>query len=86
MGQRNDNGGDKRIAKNAVMLYIRMFLTMVVGLYTSHGVLDVPGIENYGDVGGIVAMIVFLNRSAMAVGAAWYFFSDQYLIELTLND
>ena len=66
MGQRNDNVGDRRIVKNAVMLYIRMFLTMVVGLYTSRVVLAVLGVEDYGTygvVGGIVAMIGFLNSS-----------------------
>ncbi len=29
-----------RIAKNAVMLYIRMFFTMLIGLYTSCVVRD----------------------------------------------
>lgn len=59
-------GGDQRIAKNAVMLYVRMFLTMIVGLYTSRVVLAVLGVEDYGTygvVGGIVAMIGFLNAS-----------------------
>lgn len=61
-----DNKSDKRIAKNAVMLYVRMFLTMIVGLYTSRVVLAVLGVEDYGTygvVGGIVAMIGFLNAS-----------------------
>jgi len=59
-------GGDKRIAKNAVMLYVRMFLTMIVGLYTSRVVLAVLGVEDYGTygvVGGIVATIGFVNSS-----------------------
>ena len=48
------------------MLYIRMFLTMIVGLYTSRVVLNVLGVEDYGIygvVGGIVAMMGFLNAS-----------------------
>lgn len=59
-------GGDRRIAKNAVMLYVRMFLTMIVGLYTSRVVLAVLGVEDYGTygvVGGIVAMLGFINSS-----------------------
>ena len=59
-------GGNRRIAKNAVMLYLRMFLTMIVGLYTSRVVLDVLGVEDYGIygvVGGVVAMLGFLNAS-----------------------
>ena len=57
---------NRRIAKNALMLYIRMFLTMIVGLYTSRVVLATLGVEDYGIygvVGGIVAMMGFLNAS-----------------------
>ena len=59
-------GNNRRIAKNAVMLYIRMFLAMVVGLYTSRVVLNVLGVEDYGIygvVGGVIAMLGFLNAS-----------------------
>lgn len=48
------------------MLYIRMFLSMIVGLYTSRVVLNTLGVEDYGIygvVGGIVAMMGFLNAS-----------------------
>lgn len=61
--QQNSN---KRIAKNTLMLYLRMFLTMVVGLYTSRVVLQTLGVEDYGIygvVGGIVSMMGFLNAS-----------------------
>ena len=57
---------NKRIAKNTLMLYIRMLLSMVVSLYTSRVVLDVLGVEDYGIygvVGGVVAMFSFLNAS-----------------------
>jgi len=59
---------NKRIAKNALGLYVRMFFTMLVGIYTSRVVLRTLGVEDYGIynvVGGIVAMLSFLN-SAMA--------------------
>ena len=55
---------NKRIAKNTLMLYIRMFLTMVIGLYTSRVVLKVLGVEDYGiygAVGSVVAMFSFFN-------------------------
>lgn len=58
--QTSDN--NKRIAKNTIMLYLRMFLTMVVGLYTSRVVLQTLGVEDYGIygvVGGVVAMMGF---------------------------
>ena len=56
----------RRIAKNALMLYIRMFLSMIVGLYTSRVVLNTLGVEDYGIygvVGGVVGMMGFLNAS-----------------------
>ena len=64
--EENENSSNKRIAKNAVMLYLRMFLSMIVGFYTSRVVLDTLGVEDYGIygvVGGVVAMIGFLNAS-----------------------
>jgi len=57
---------NRRIAKNTIMLYIRMLLTMIVGLYTSRVVLQVLGISDYGlynVVGGIVSLFLFLNST-----------------------
>lgn len=62
--QTSDN--NKRIAKNTIMLYLRMFFTMVVGLYTSRVVLQTLGVEDYGIynvVGGVVTMLSFLNAA-----------------------
>ena len=59
---------NKRIAKNTLMLYFRMILTMLVSLYTSRVVLNTLGVEDFGIynvVGGFVTMFGFLN-SAMA--------------------
>lgn len=61
-----EQSSNKRIAKNTVMLYIRMLLSMLVGLYTSRVVLQTLGVEDYGIygvVGGIVSMMGFLNSS-----------------------
>lgn len=60
------SANNKRIAKNTMFMYIRMFITMCVGLYTSRVILRVFGVEDYGlynVVGGIVAMFGFLNNS-----------------------
>lgn len=57
---------NKRIAKNTLMLYLRMLLSMVVGLYTSRIVLDVLGINDYGInviVGSVTAFISFFNST-----------------------
>lgn len=61
-----DQSSNKRIAKNTLMLYIRMLISMLVGLYTSRVVLQTLGVEDYGIygvVGGVVSMMGFLNAS-----------------------
>lgn len=60
---------NKRIAKNTLLLYFRMFLIMVVSLYTSRVVLGALGVEDYGIynvVGGVVAMFSMLSGSLSA--------------------
>src|SRR5665213_1658489 len=62
------NSNNKRIAKNTLLLYFRMIITMVISLYTSRIVLNTLGIIDYGIynvLGGVVIMFGFLN-SAMA--------------------
>lgn len=62
----DSTSSNKRIAKNTLMLYIRMFFAMLVGLYTSRVVLKVLGIDDYGIfnvVGGVVTMFGFLNAT-----------------------
>lgn len=62
--QTTDN--NKKIAKNTLLLYFRMLLMMFVTLFTSRVVLDKLGVTDYGIynvVGGVVAMLGFLNSS-----------------------
>ncbi len=59
-----------RIAKNTLMLYVRMLFVMAISLYTSRVVLEALGVEDFGIysvVGGVVSLFVFVN-SAMSVG------------------
>lgn len=65
---------NRRIAKNTIILYLRMILLMLVNLYTSRVILSALGIEDYGIynvVGGVVAMFGFLN-GAMTAGTQRY--------------
>ena len=58
------SSNNKRIAKNTMMLYIRMLFTMGISLFTSRVVLQTLGVEDYGVysvVGGIIAMFSFIN-------------------------
>ena len=64
MSSQSEN--NKRIAKNTLMLYVRMLFSMVVSLYTSRVVLQTLGVEDYGIfnvVGGIITMFTFINNS-----------------------
>lgn len=61
---------NKRIAKNTLLLYIRMLFMLVISLYTSRVVLNTLGIVDYGInnvVGGVIAMLGFI---ASSLGAA----------------
>ena len=60
----NQPSNNQRIAKNTLMLYIRMLFTMGVSLFTSRVILQTLGVEDYGVysvVGGIIAMFSFIN-------------------------
>ena len=65
----NSSQNNKRIAKNTMLLYGRMFLMMLIGLYTSRVVLNALGVEDYGIynvVGGLVTMFSMLSGSLSA--------------------
>jgi O-antigen/teichoic acid export membrane protein len=69
----NDN--NKRIAKNTMLLYFRMILTMLVSLYTVRIVLNTLGTVDFGIysvVGGIVTLFAFLS-SSMASASLRFF-------------
>lgn len=64
MDSRQEN--TRRIAKNTLMLYVRMLFSMLVSLYTSRVVLNTLGVEDYGIynvVGGFVAMFALISNS-----------------------
>lgn len=56
----------KRVAKNTVILYVRMFFMMLISLYTTRVILNTLGVEDYGVynvVGGFVGMFGILTSS-----------------------
>ncbi|MBQ9819138.1 MAG: lipopolysaccharide biosynthesis protein [Bacteroidales bacterium] len=56
--------GTRRVARNTLLLYVRMFLLMLIGLYTSRVVLQALGETDFGvytEVGGFVAMFSLLS-------------------------
>lgn len=57
---------NRRIAKNTLMLYMRMLFGMLVSLYTSRVLLNALGVEDYGiygAVGGFVAMFSLISSA-----------------------
>jgi len=59
----------KKIANNSFILYIRLIITTIIGLYISRVVLLQLGADSYGlyaVVGGIVYMMNFLNTTMLA--------------------
>lgn len=66
MMEANNAVNNKRIAKNTLILYLRMFLTVGVSLYTSRVVLANLGISDYGlynVIGGFVSMFYMVTAS-----------------------
>ena len=60
----------KLIAKNTIVLYLRMLVSMTIGFYTSRVTLEYLGVTDYGiyqTVGGIVGLVAFVN-SAISTG------------------
>jgi O-antigen/teichoic acid export membrane protein len=68
------SANNKRIAKNTLLLYVRMLFGMLVSLYTSRVILQTLGVEDYGVynvVGGVISMFTFLN-GAMSSATSRY--------------
>lgn len=62
----DNTANNRRIAKNTLYLYIRMFLVMGISLYTSRVVLQQLGVTDFGIynlIAGIVALAGFLNAT-----------------------
>ena len=61
MSENTSQANNKRIAKNATFLYIRMALSMIVSLYTSRVVLRVLGVEDFG-IYGVAASVLSIYK------------------------
>lgn len=62
----NNSSENKKIAKNSLLLYFRMGISMAIGLYTSRVILATLGAEDYGInniVGGFVSMLSLFTVS-----------------------
>ena len=60
------SSNNKRIAKNTMMLYIRMLVLMLIGLFTSRVILQALGVEDYGInsvIAGFLSMFGIITSS-----------------------
>jgi O-antigen/teichoic acid export membrane protein len=70
-----DSSANKRIAKNTIFIYVRLFITMFIGLYTSRIVLLTLGISDFGlysIVGGVLTMFTFISASLMSATSRFF--------------
>ena len=61
-----DQGNSKRIVTNTIVLYIRMFIVMLISLYSSRLVHKALGVDDFGLfnlVGSVVALMTFLKST-----------------------
>ena len=65
------NLNNKRIAKNTLMLYVRMLITMLVSLYTVRVLLQELGLMDFGIynlVSGLVTFFSFISVTMSSAG------------------
>lgn len=66
MQDNNNINKNKRIALNSIYLYLRMIFVVCINLYSSRLVLQYLGVKDFGVyniVGGIVALMMFVNST-----------------------
>ena len=61
---------NRLIAKNATMLYLRMFVTLAISFYTSRIVLKALGVSDYGIYNVVGGVITFINVLTSSLGSA----------------
>lgn len=80
--------GNRLIAKNALLLYVRMAVVMILNLYISRIVLKALGVEDFGIynvVGGVVALCSYLNSALTAATQRYLNFAMGKESQMELN-
>ena len=83
---------NKQIAKNTIFLYCRMFLILIVSLYTSRVVLQTLGEMDFGIlnvVGGFITIFAFLGTTMSSAVSRYFAFEigrgDSYKLNCYFN-
>lgn len=69
-----DSNANRRIVKNSAILYIRLLITIIIGLWSSRILLQNLGISDYGlynVVGGVIAMFCFVSGSLTSAASRY---------------
>ncbi len=64
------NLNNKRIAKNTLMLYVRMLITMLVSLYTVRVLLQELGLMDYGIYNLVSGLVTFFSFISITMSSA----------------
>ena len=71
----DNSSNNKRIAKNSIVLSVRLIVILIISLYSTRALLVSLGVEDYGVynvVCGFVSMFAFLN-TCMSNGIQRFF-------------
>ena len=71
----DNSSSTKRMAKNSILLYIRMMVVMIINLYTVRLVLQALGAENYGIndvVAGVITMLISVSSVLSTATQRYY--------------
>jgi len=71
----SNSSGNRRIAKNTAFTYLKLFTSLLVGLYTSRIVLQVLGVSDlgiYSVVAGVLSLFSFI-QSALRTATSRFF-------------
>lgn len=74
----NNSSNSKRIAKNSILLYVRMMVVMIINLFTVRIVLQALGAKDYGIndvIAGVVTMLISLSGVLSTATQRYYSFS-----------
>ena len=72
---KDTNAANKRIARNSILMSVRMVIVLLISVYTTRAVLAALGVIDYGVfnvVCGFVAMFAFLNSSMTSATQRYY--------------
>jgi O-antigen/teichoic acid export membrane protein len=68
-----------KVAKNTIILYVQMAITVLISLYTTRLVLSALGTSDFGlfnIVGGVIAMLMFLSAAMASASQRFMSFSS----------